>query len=557
MKKKSFVCFALTAVMALSAAMLSACGKEKEPEVPPAATGPVYATEFPGALYENGVPSQEGKGMIGAHDPTIVEAKNDGKSVYYSFGTDNYASGYGVPIRKSSNLYTWEWVGTAIRGYNNTKSENVVKEIYESSTAELKPVYDIVSSYNDWARVWTLWAPDVVPATSNTNKDVNGEWWLYSSWTAKFGSQHSVIFMCKSVGIEGPYEYVDIIVQNNSSNFNEIDPSVYYTDDGKMFMSYGSFAGGFATIELNPATGLRKEGPTTDPGKTLLKTGSAEGSAINRHTVSVYTGDIATEDYDESKWDTQTKYYMMGSWGDLKTNYNMRVWTSDDPDKDFTSERGASGLQVSGTWTWRKATESSSNYKDKDLNFYIPGHNDMLTTSDGVNVIAYHVRVAEMQGGYAEGEHFLYTSMYDFNSKGQLVINPNRYVGEKIGPVTAEDLLSTKEGTKTAGLYSAITFSSTNAGGKTPIAYPEDCTLNADGTLTLGSKTGAWKVYGDHYIYIELDGLHYYGSVMPAQIRQYDGLFGFIANNGLTISAISDVVGGENKVLYMNMQFSA
>jgi hypothetical protein len=563
MNKKGIACMALTGIMAFSAAALSACGNES--------SAPKYADETIDRLFKlnSGSRTDEGNGINSTHDPVVVEAKRNGKSEFYAFSTDN--DQYGVQIRKSLNLYRWERAGVAINGFTAATKAQDVQNMYKNGNAELQPVYQVLTGMSDWNNsCWTLWAPDVVPATSNKNADADGEWWLYSCWTSKFGSEQSVIFKCKSTeGVTGPYKYEGIIVQDSADdrNLNEIDPSVFYAPDGKMYLSYGSYYSGFGVIELDPATGLRKEGTPSTPGKQIL-TGNgfnAEGSAINYHTVDVYTGDIANEEYDASKWQKQSKYYMMGSWGALAYNYNMRVWTSDTPDGTYTSERGGSGLQVSGTWTWRKDGEGvkdgTTNYpnKDKDMNFYIPGHNDMITTSDGVNAIIYHARVAEARKdgnpSFAEGEHYLYTSMYDFNSKGQLVINPNRYVGEKIGTVNKKDLLS-----KTNGNYSAVLMEShdnLSYTEKAEIAHAQDCKLNEDGTVTLGEKSGTWKVYGDHYIFIRLDGRDYYGSVMPAQIRQYDATLGYKTNNGLTISAIAapSEKNPENGILYLNMQF--
>lgn len=574
MKKKNIVCIALTAVLSLSAAMLAACG-EKKPQPTGGGNAEYPATDYLDPLYSGSTLTNAGKGRNSTHDPVLVEAKADGKSVFYAFSTDN--DQYGVQIRKSDNLYEWSRVGVAIEGFTTKMSGDDVKKLYQNGNAELQDVFKVVSSLSGWNNdCWTLWAPDVVPATSNKDLDANGEWWLYSCWTSGFGSEHSVIFKCKSAnGIEGPYQYEGIVVQDatGDGSLNEIDPSVFYTPDGKMYLSYGSYFGGFGIVELDSATGLRPAGTSaTTPGTKTLANVNAEGSAINRHTVKVYSGDIAADDYDESKWTEQSKYYMMGSWGALAYNYNMRVWTSDTPDGAYTSERGTSGLQVSGTWTWRKADEGGKDgtlptpAKDKDLNFYIPGHNDMLTTSDGRNLIVYHSRVSEGMKtenkvsvpSYAEGEHFLRTSLYDFNSKGQLVINPNQYAGEKVGTVKQEELLS-----KTNGKFSMITLQSRDNASyseKAKIYHAEDCELTSDGKVKKGeTEVGTWKFYGDHYIYLKIDGVNYYGSVMPALIRQYDESFGVLENKGLTISAISDLVTvsgkQENNILYMNMRF--
>ncbi len=573
MKKKKVFCLALASVLVLSMGALGACNEDENPDKKPDDTpDPVVDTnkavmpaDYLDTLYENNVRTEAGIGMNSTHDPVIVEAKKDGKSVYYAFSTDN--DQYGVQVRKSSNLYQWERKEPAISGFTSATKAADVQKMYRDKTAELQPVYDVLTTFGDWKNgCWTLWAPDVVPATSNTTLDADGEWWLYSCWTAAFGSMQSVIFKCKSTnGVEGPYSYESIIVQSSATDggLNEIDPSIYKTPDGKLFMSYGSYGSGFATIELDPATGLRKSGEATDPGKKILGQGgfNAEGSVISYHTVKIYNGDIANEDYDESKWEDKSRYYMMGSWGALAYNYNMRVWTSDTPDGDFTSERGGNGLQVSGSWTWRKQGQGVTGSvtipnNQKDLNYYIPGHNDMLTTTDGRNLIIYHTRVAEGtkdgNPSFAEGEHYLYTSLYDFNSKGQLVINPNRFAGEKVGDVTKDELLAKAKD----GKFSAVVLTSGNLPytTKATIAHAQDCTLNADGTVS-GAMTGTWKMYGSHYIYLNLDGVSYYGSVMPAYVRQFEAGFGSSGVAGYTISAISDVVGQENKILYMNTQF--
>ena len=574
MKKNKLVCIALSAAFALSAASLAACGTTdpgSNPK-PPLPTGDaVYPTaDYLNNLYSGNALTEAGKGQNSTHDPVLVEAKAAGKSVFYAFSTDN--DQFGVQIRKSENLYEWERVGVAIDGFTPTMKEDDVRQMYANNRGELQPVYNVMTSLVGWnSDCWTLWAPDVVPAT-NKSLDANGEWWLYSCWTSTFGSQHSVIFKCKSTtGIEGPYKYEGIVVQDapNDGALNEIDPSVFYTPDGKMYLSYGSYFGGFGVVELDAKTGLRPAGTDVKtPGTKTLDSVNAEGSAINYHTVKVYAGDIAAEEYDESKWEEQSKYYMMGSWGALAYNYNMRVWTSDTPNGTFTSERGSSGLQVSGTWTWRKEGEggpeggANTPHKDKDLNFYIPGHNDMLTTTDGRNLIVYHSRVGEgrkdNKPSFAEGEHFLRTSLYDFNSKGQLVINANQYAGEQVGKISQEEFL-----TKTGGKFSMIVLQSRDNEKyeeKATIYHAEDCELTQDGKVKKGeTEVGVWKLYGDHYIYLTVDGLAYYGSVMPAYIRRYDAAFGTTDNKGLTVSAISDTFAEngrqENKILYMNMRF--
>lgn len=569
MKRKKLLCIALASVFAMSAGLLAACGDSDDGEEGSAELKPVselYPDESKfdfEPLYNNGQASD----AYGTHDPVMVEAFDNGKAVYYAFSTDNITGGiYGVQVRKSDDMVEWEKVGAAIKGFSNVKSDAQVEAHYKTGNSEIDEVYQIVKNYPDFSSsgpCYTLWAPDVIPAPTNTGKTVNGGWWLYSCWTAGFGSSQSVIFKLKSDNVAGPYEYEGIVVQHdvdNDDGINEIDPSVYWDKDGnKLYMSYGSFFGGFKAVELSTTTGLRanNEDPKT-PGTMILSAGTApwaEGSAIAYHNVDVYTGDIGAADEDASKWEKQGKYYMMGSDGALAYNYSMRTWTSDSPMGPFTSVRGSNGLQIGGTWSWTKEGDPVV----KDLNYFIPGHNDMLTTKDGRNLIIYHTRVVNDSPSFPEGEHFLYTSLFDFNSKGQIVINPNRYAGERVGLVTAEDVMSL-----TNGKYSVIKMQSyeLNYTTKATINYAQDCEFHADGTIT-GAVEGTWKVYGTHYVYIKLaDGTEYYGTAMPAYIRQYaaNGLYKWTGHGGLTISAVTDTTdtgtaAGNNGILYFNMQF--
>ena len=59
--------------------------------------------------YNNG-----STGIANAHDPSIIEVTEDGQSVYYTFGTDNYSL-FGYAIRRSTDLINWSYVGVAIR----------------------------------------------------------------------------------------------------------------------------------------------------------------------------------------------------------------------------------------------------------------------------------------------------------------------------------------------------------------------------------------------------------------------------------------------------------
>lgn len=523
-------------------------------------------TAYPETGFNNLTYSSDNNGAAYSHDPTIIEVKEgytvgDKTYYYFSYSTDN-EGGYGVPVRGSVDMIEWDHLGTAIPDFGGDAAE--VKEKCLAGTSELQDVYDVLSSNSNWASVWTLWAAEVVPAA-------NGGYWLYGSWTDAFGSRRSVIFQCYSDSPVGPFKYTDMIVyspntRNDSKQSNAIDPSIYYDLDGNMYMSYGSFSD-FRVIELNPETGLRKDGKSFTVeemkassnfyvddeeqydasdyfGTKILSNTNIEGSVINYYTVPVYTGDIAAEEYDESKIVYESNYYLMGSANSLSANYNMRVFKSSTAAGEYTSAFGGNnGNLISGSFTW---VEKGDNYTNTyALNHFVPGHNDLITTSTGENFIAYHNKVAGSEGAF--GTQFLYVGLVAFNSNGDLIMSPNRYNGESLRKVTADEITK-----YSGGNYLGATISSNKI---SDLNYPSKYTLNADGTIG-GAGSGTWKLYGDNYVYIVLDGFAYYGVVMPSYCMQADSTAkrGYTGKGGLAISAVG-YQDGEQKVLFMQMNF--
>lgn len=475
-----------------------------------------------------------------AHDPVVIEA--NGK--YYAFSTDNFGD-FGYQVRESEDLINWDYIGTAISDTGSASSHSV----FTSGDAELQPVYDLLSEDGNWdGSCWTLWAPDVVPA-------YGGGYWLYGCWTAAFGQGHSIIFQCYSDSVEGPYEYVDMLVyswdgwQNGAPN--AIDPSVYYDAEGNMWMVYGSFNGGIWTLELDPETGLRKDGYTVEEmssgtalsrderyGWSLISTNVMEGPVITyKEDVAIYSGDV--KNFDESQMTYVDRYYMMGSSGSLSSDYNMRSYWSTSPNQGFTSDLGVTGDRVSGSFSWRYSdvTQGNPAFLEHGYDFHIPGHNDMLTTSGGVNVLAYHNR--SVLGGQ---EHHLFVSMYSINSKGVIVMSPNRYVGEAERKVTEAELLNLSGGNYVYNLVDNSVYGNSFNGGRVSGGMK----LEADHVLTVNGETvGSWYLYGDNYVYIEMNGTAYYGVAMPAWIDAS-------MKGGITLSLVSE---DGSDCLYINMDF--
>lgn len=496
--------------------------------------------------FESSDPTSWGEAK--AHDPSVIEA--DG--VFYVFSTDNEGT-YGYQVRKSEDLIHWEWVGNAIE---DCGTASTASSLYAGGNGGLQQVYNVISQDSNWSTkgagdnkgtTWTLWAPDVV-------KGSDGKFWLYGCWTADFGQGHSVIFLCKADKVTGPYTYDSMLLYSydgwptNNSNPNAIDPQIYYVGD-KMYMAYGSFKGGTWTIELDPETGRRADGLSGDDllpaggksaseryGTRLVNGTVTEGPTINYHEdVAIYPTDLdSIKNYDASKLTAEDRYYMMGSANDLSKTYNMRSFYSTSPVSGFTSLVTAPtaeenlGNRVSGSFSWR----TRSGDRGLSFDFFAPGHNDMITTSEGKNLIVYHNRKS-----FGSGEHYLFVSTYAFNSRGDLVMNPNRYAGETLRKVEESELAG-KEFYYV--LVNSNEYSQLANGGYAQKGF----VLGADNKVMLdGEEAGEWYLYGDNYVYIELNDVAYYGVAMPAYIQKNKA-------GGISVSLLSE--NGKD-TLFMNV----
>lgn len=511
-----------------------------------------------------------GAGEVNAHDPSIIEV--DG--TYYTFGTDNYGR-YGYTIRSSTDLINWEYVGVAIEGYNENGSAPSNSNV-PTKNNELYPIYELISAVDDWDNSWTLWAPNVVEAAG-------GGYWLYGSWTSGFGSPQSIIFQCYAEEVTGPYELVyaengdpAVLVYSydgGGSYPNAIDPFVYYDQAGNMYLAYGSFSNGIWCVELDPETGLRKDGLTVAQlsgedsnitknqryGACLVANRNTEGPTISYHAgveISSYDG---TGTYDASASTYKDRYYLMTSSGSLSDDptmsegYNMRSYYSTSATGSYRADNGGSnGSRVSGSFSWRTSAAEAQGTLGF-LDWFVPGHNDMFTTDEGDNMLVFHVR-DEFDGTGSNNNHFQAQVLYAFNSRGEIVMNPNRYAGERVRKVTAAEIYTLTDGAYAFNYVSNSNYEASFNGGYAM----EGLELREDGSIYFNdAAVGTWVLYGDNYVLLNITTAisaatgggslsgKFYGVAFPAHIEK--DLAG-----GISISCVSE--DGQD-CLYLNMDF--
>lgn len=518
------------------------------------------------------------------HDPALTEAIVDGTRYYYMVQTGWEG---GNIIRRSTDLMHWEYLG------KTTPSGDAM------ASSEWKQV-------NDWmlkdAGACQYWAADLVPASY-------GGYWLYTclvnaDYDAEKHDRVSIVLAWSPTLEAGYFQYIGCILQSISDyaqdalyyNLVALDPQIVYGADGKMYMSYGSFGAGIYLLELDPVTGFRKDGKRdwldedtinqymeearalaigdSHPYYGTHLTYCAEGSVItHRYDVPIVADDGSiTKTYDDY-------YYLMTCLGVLARNYVLFTAKSDTID----SFRNLSGDPMASGWIGKElvsgkfpplsgyrsdidrdsyittadridgSTEyiamSSFKWADYDFDIHAPGHGDLYTTSDGVNIAMLMVRTLAFQpdktASFDNGEPLAASSnkfmmqahQYYLNSVGDIVINANRYAGEVDRAVSKEEFLSFAKDNQFQMVAAGDPYKTTEA------VY---VTLNEDGTVS-GSATGSWSMYGKNYIKLALDGLDtYYGVVGVSWLDNKDCV-------GTTVTAMGQTTGCP---LYMNSETS-
>lgn len=462
------------------------------------------------------------------HDPSLLEW--EGK--YYAYSTDTLGAPQGYQIRESSDLVHWKYVGTAF-------DMDGAAEKYRAGNGEFQAAYDwCVTDESEVSGVvntqrsgkMSFWAPHCVRGT-------DGKFWLYFCLTGYFGGSKSCIGLAKSDSPTGGFLFVGLLLQSPAGwrTPNAIDPQ-FFAAEGRSFLIYGSYGLGLHIIELDPATGLRKDGRTYADfagkkctfreyyGRSVAK-GSVEGGVVRFHK--------GVDVLENGTWKKKNYYYLMCSFGSLSSVYNMRCGRSETPEGPYLDVNGNELVCSTDIGTGNKLL-GSFRWEDAPFDTFCPGHNDMFVTSGRVNLISYHARTHYfIERGLSDSTnfHYLFLGQYAFNSDGWPVMNSNRYAREEMQEITPKELLQISE-----GKFEIVLF-----GQEFDTVKAKRVILCKDETLN-GAYSGSWRMYGKNYISIKIRGDEYLGVVMPAWLENQG-----VA--GLTITALGRTSG---MALHMN-----
>ena len=157
------------------------------------------------------------QGDLRAHDPSLIKQDN----TYYVFST-----GGGIQIRTSTDLLTWQLIGT---------------------------VFDVIPSWviDAVGDITDLWAPDISYTA--------GVYHLYYAGS-QFGVNTSVIGLATNTTLDPSnpgYHWVDkgmVIQSTTSDDFNAIDPNFVLDANNVPWLDFGSFWTGIKLRRLDPQT---------------------------------------------------------------------------------------------------------------------------------------------------------------------------------------------------------------------------------------------------------------------------------------------------------------
>ena len=527
---------------------------------------------------------------VSVHDPSIVVDKNAGSKTYYVFGSH-------LGVAYSSDLLNWTELyntsrcnglfGTvdangkvqALTSFTNayqTSHTTRVQALQGSDTVSVDFGPFNASAWNTSSGVelrGVQWAPDVI-----WNPHMN-KWCLYMSLNGN--DWRSVIVLLTADKITGPYVYqgpvtysgfqwtsipeasykdtdLELVLGTQSalpSRYNvgnkwgdrwpnNIDPCVFFDDEGQLWMTYGSWSGGIFILKLNKADGLRDytyvpqgvnnnaNGVGTDPyyGKRIAGGyyASGEGSYVQKI----------------GNW-----YFLFVTNGGLSSDggYEMHVFRSSFPDgpyKDINNVPATytryvmnygpnagttAGQRLMGPYQWENMNVAELSQ----------GHNSAFIDDDGCAYVIYHTRFNNGTEGHQVRVHPLY-----LNKEGWLVASPFEQEGEaySLDRIDTTEICSTNDIVGTWQLmlhpykmdYAGKAFS-------TPFATVY---FAADGTIS-GSYVGKWtRTPGTSYVTINIrqrgkTGSTTYSGVVVPQVVSGTNMkavcFTGVANSGVAL----------------------
>jgi len=485
------------------------------------------------------------KRRVSIHDPSVVY--NHQNQRYYIVGSHKVGA-YTTDFQNWTQANpTWK-----VGANNNAANKDAfvtpaVKTVKKGGVDVDFPAFNAVDwsarSQADYNVDGNMWAPDVIWNTTMQ------KWCMYLSINGD--AWHSSIILLTADAITGPYTYqgpvvtcgfydtqhsykdadLELVLGTQSSlpsRYNvgnkwgnrwphTIDPAVFYDEEGKLWLVYGSWSGGIWMLELDEETGLRdydvtypstngsNDAVTSDPyfGKKIAGGRYVSGEGPYIEHIGNY-------------------YYLFVSYGFYSPDggYEMRVFRSQNPNGPYLDARGnnaifstyAMNYGKNGDTRGEKLMGAYNGWGFQTVGECAQGHNSVIAAADGRTYLVYHTKFNNGTAGHQVRVHQLFV-----NKDGWLVAAPFEYNGEQI---TDADNAQTEtlSSDLIPGIYQLLVHKYGMDYANYEEVKPVSITLAEDGKVT-GSRTGTWsREEGTNYFNIVMGGTTYKGVVYEEQM---------------------------------------
>jgi len=359
------------------------------------------------------------------HDGEIVYGPDTkGEYWYWDFSTDQ-GTYNGCEIRKTKDFVTWDWVGTAIRVYQDPETGKYFHNYPPGVT---------ITGFNEDTGTYTrrtfqfgtnFWAPYVFD-----NSAVDGYYYMYYCYSA-FGTRTSDLGVYRCKALDGVWEFCSVLVQTRSAEgpgFNAIDPMVIRDDDGRLWLMYGSFFHGIALVELDA------DDPTTIIGTETYTLARRDQWEYVQDEFGPMNGlEGATIVYNP-EFDY---YYLIICYDYLSNLYNTRVARSKNV---FGPYFDANGNNVNYEETWNSPTRGYAGTKlvgpytfnnDAHRGWVGTGHAAFFVAQDG-----HHYLTQNARPGNSTGRPYINVRRVIWTDDGWPLASPEVTAGENIETTT-------------------------------------------------------------------------------------------------------------------------
>jgi len=440
---------------------------------------------------------------VSVHDPSIIRVGD----TFYVFGSH-------LAVARTTDFMHWEQIARYAYGYH--PMFGYAQEKFAETLL--------------WAQSTTFWAPDMIELT-------DGRFLFYYN-ACRGDSPLSAMGIASSYSIGGPFEDLGIILKSGmwgqpspdgtiydpTRHPNVVDPHVFFDNDERLWMMYGSFSGGIFIMELDPETGFPFEGQGY--GQRML-------GGHHLRIEGPYVIYSPTTNY----------YYMFLTFGGLGRNdgYNMRIMRSKRPygpyfdasGQDMRTVTGPPGSFFDDVTAARYGSVIMTNHQFMHVpgepgrtmtvgGYMSPGHNSVYRDEEtGRYFLIFHTRFRMSGEMHQVRVHEMF-----LNEAGWFVVAPHRYSGQNILNYTKADLIGDFKYLRHERIINS------------DVAFSEVISLNRNGSIT-GAIDGLWSFNSDYnFIDITIDKVLYQGVVSHQwneDTQTFVITFSAMSNEGISI----------------------